>query len=68
MENFKNLNKYCEDLKSVYPKLTDFEMLSIAVQMQRNDILVSGLTVSQSDKFPPALEKIAILIEEIKEK
>lgn len=67
MENFKNLNKYYDNLKSGYPKLTDFELLSIAVQIQRNDILIAGLTVSQLDKHPSALEKIAILLDEKQE-
>ncbi|MDI6050818.1 hypothetical protein QLS31_13365 [Flavobacterium sp. XS2P24] len=67
MENFKSLNKYYDDLKSGYPKLTDFELLSIAVQIQRNDILIAGLTVSQLDKHPSALEKIAILLDEKQE-
>lgn len=67
MENFKNLNKYYDNLKSGYPNLTDFELLSIAVQIQRNDILIAGLTVSQLDKHPSALEKIAILLDEKQE-
>lgn len=68
MENFKSLNKYYDELKSGYPKLTDFELLSIAVQIQRNEILIAGLTVSQSDKRPSALEKIAILLDEKQDK
>jgi len=64
MENFKSLKKYCEDLKFDYPKLTEFELLSIAVQMQRNNILISGLTVSKLNEYPAALEKIAILLDE----
>ena len=60
--NFKNVNRYYDELKLDYPKLSDYELLSIAVQMQQNDILVAGLNVSQSDKRPAALEYIAILL------
>lgn len=60
MKNFNDIKDYCRDLKSDYPKLSDFEVLSLAVQMQRNDILRTGLTVFQSDDNPPALEAIAI--------
>ncbi|SHJ66373.1 hypothetical protein [Bacteroides stercorirosoris] len=60
MENFKSIYKYYNDLKLDYPKLSDYELLSIAVQMQRNDILKAGLTVFETDGTPPALEAIAI--------
>lgn len=60
MENFKSIYKYCDDLKLDYPKLSDYELLSIAVQMQRNDILKAGLTVFKTGGTPPALEAIAI--------
>lgn len=60
MENFKSIYKYCDDLKLDYPKLSDYELLLIAVQMQRNDILKAGLTVFETDTTPPALEAIAM--------
>lgn len=60
MENFKSIYKYCDDLKLDYPKLSDYELLSIAVQMQRNDILKAGLNVTQSDERPTSLEAIAM--------
>lgn len=63
MENYKNLSKYVDDLKKDYPKLTDYELLHVATQIQRNDILVAGLTISQSNRHPSALEKIATLLD-----
>jgi hypothetical protein len=39
---------------------TCFRNIQLAIQIQRNDILIAGLNVSQSDKYPPALEAIAI--------
>lgn len=60
MENFKSIYKYCDDLKLDYPKLSEYELLSIAVQMQRNDILKAGLVVFETDGSPSALEAIAM--------
>ena len=61
-ENFKTIHQYCDNLKLDYPKLSDFELLSIAVQMQKNDILRAGLNVPQTDSYPSALEAIAIML------
>ena len=58
--NFESIGDYCKGLKDNYPKLSDYELLKIAVQMQRNDILRAGLNVSQSDTHPSALEAIAM--------
>lgn len=58
--SYKNIETYVEELKYSYKKLTDFEALSIAVRMQRNDILASAFVVSQADRHPTALEKIAM--------
>jgi hypothetical protein len=60
MENYQSIDGYCKDLKLNYPKLSEYECLSIAVQMQRNDILIAGLAVPGMDTYPPALEAIAI--------
>lgn len=60
MDNFKSIHDYYGDLGSNYEKLSDYEKLSIAVQMQRNDILRAGLVVSQGDKHASALESIAM--------
>ncbi len=49
-------------LKEEYSKLSDFETLSLAIQIQRNQIIQSGLVVSSSDKYPSALEAIAIAL------
>ncbi|MCE4064346.1 histidine kinase [Chryseobacterium gleum] len=51
-----------EDLKLDYPDLTDYERLSIAVQIQRNQLIENGLNVSTDDSKPSALEAIAIAL------
>jgi len=55
-------NGIAKQLKEEYPKLSDFEILSLAIQIQRNQILENGLVVSSSDKYPSALEAIAIAL------
>lgn len=59
LENYKRIAK---QLKEEYSKLSDFEILSLAIQIQRNQILENGLVVSSSDKYPSALEAIAIAL------
>ena len=51
------------NLKDDYD-LTDYEAYSLAVQIERNEILRSAFVVSDSDLYPSALEKIAMLIQE----
>jgi len=46
-------------LKNEYPKLSDFEILSLSIQIERNEILENGLAVSFDDKHPSALEGIS---------
>jgi hypothetical protein len=55
-------NGIAKQLKEEYSKLSDFEILSLAIQIQRNQILENGLVVSSSDKYPSALEAIAIAL------
>ncbi|WP_343695765.1 histidine kinase [Flavobacterium sp.] len=58
----ENYNRIAKQLKEEYSKLSDFEILSLAIQIQRNQILENGLAVSSSDKHPSALEAIAIAL------
>ncbi|RUT68575.1 histidine kinase [Flavobacterium cupreum] len=51
-----------KNLKKEYPKLSEFEILSLAVQIERNQILENGLAVSFEDKYPSALEGISIAL------
>jgi hypothetical protein len=62
MERIKSYNQIVKDLKLDYPKLTDFEVLTLAIQIERNQILEVGLNVSYTDKYPSALEAIAIAL------
>ena len=58
----EDYNRIVIKLKEEYSKLSDFETLSLAIQIQRNQILENGLVVSSSDKHPSALEAIAIAL------
>jgi len=58
--NFKNIKEYFEELKEAYPNLSDHQLLDAAIQLQRNDILVAGLQVSQNNDHPSGIEAIAI--------
>lgn len=49
-----------KDLKLDFPDMSDYERLSLAVQIQRNQIIENGLNVSTDDSHPSALEAIAI--------
>lgn len=53
-------SKIAKELKENYPKLSDFERLSLAVQIERNNLLENGLNISRSDNYPSSLEAIAI--------
>lgn len=58
----EDYNRIVIKLKEEYSKLSDFETLLLAIQIQRNQILENGLVVSSSDKHPSALEAIAIAL------
>lgn len=58
----EDYNRIAKQLKGEYSKLSDFEILSLAIQIQRNQILENVLAVSSSDKHPSALEAIAIAL------
>ncbi|WP_158962742.1 histidine kinase [Myroides fluvii] len=49
-------------LKGEFPKLSDFEILTLAIQIERNQILENGLVVSTTDSNPSGLEALAIAI------
>ena len=58
----ENYNAIAKQLKKDYPKLCDFEILSLSIQIERNQILENGLVVSASDKTPSGLEAIGIAL------
>jgi hypothetical protein len=58
----ENYHTIAKQLKNEYPKLSDFEILSLSVQIERNQILENGLVVSSSDKNPSGLEAIGIAL------
>ncbi|NRT13623.1 histidine kinase [Flavobacterium sp. 14A] len=58
----RNYSEIAKELKTDYPKLTEFEVLSLAIQIERNEILENGLVVSSDDKNPSGLEAIGIAL------
>jgi hypothetical protein len=60
-------SKIAKELKVDYPKLSDFELLSLAIQIERNQLLENGLNISRSDNYPASLEAIAIALGYTKE-
>ena len=58
----QNYNQIVSDLKKDYQKLTEFELLSLAIQIERNQILENGFVVSSDDRHPSGLEAIAIAL------
>lgn len=61
MNSYRGIDDIESDLRMQYGNLfSDFEVLSLAIQIQRNEILVAGLVIDQSDNRPTALEAIAM--------
>jgi hypothetical protein len=54
--------KIAKELKANYPTLTEFERLSLAIQIERNQLLENGLNISKNDRHPASLEAIAIAL------
>lgn len=57
ISDYESISTIEKGLKLDYPKLTDFERLSLAIQMQRNQILRAGFVINSSG--PNGLEAIA---------
>lgn len=55
-------SKIAKELKIDYPKLSDFELLTLAIQIERNQLLENGLNISRSDNYPTSLEAIAFAL------
>lgn len=60
----KSIYDYERDLKADFPKLSDYERLQIAAQMERNDILNRALIAEGGDPLTACepLEAIAIAL------
>lgn len=56
----------CNDIAADFlrncPEMTNYEAWSLAIQLQRNQLLENGLVVSRDDKNPSALEAISIAL------
>ena len=53
--HIQNYNQIVSDLKKDYQKLTEFELLSLAIQIERNQILENGFVVSSDESAKPPL-------------
>jgi hypothetical protein len=60
--SIRNYTEIVRELKVNYPKLTEFEILTLAIQIERNEILENGLVVSSKDSEPTGIEAIAIAL------
>lgn len=60
--SMNSYTKITKELKKEYSTLSDFELLSLAIQIERNQLLENGLNVSRSDSYPSSLEAIAIAL------
>ena len=59
IKDYKTIQK---ELKKEYSTMSDYEILSLAIQIERNQILENGLNVSYADTHPASLEAIAIAL------
>jgi hypothetical protein len=60
--NVDYYSKISNELKEDFPKLSDFERLSLAIQIERNQLLENGLNISRVNTHPASLEAIAIAL------
>ncbi|RQO33768.1 histidine kinase [Chryseobacterium sp. KBW03] len=51
-----------KNLQLDFPKMTEYERLSLAIQIQRNQILENGLVVTTDNSKPSALEAVSIAL------
>lgn len=61
----KKVKDLALDLKEQY-KISDFEALSLALNVERNEVLSRAFVLTDSDEHPTALEKIVHKLESIK--
>ena len=52
------LFKICEDLKKQFPKMSDYELMTLSIQINKNDILQKAFAVTKH--YPSALEAIGM--------
>ena len=55
-----DVTELAKDLKEEYPKLSDYEALTLALKAEQNALLKIGFVISSDDKTPTGLEAIAI--------
>jgi hypothetical protein len=56
----RRFTEIARELKLNYPKLIEYEILNLSIQIERNEILENGLVVSSNDNVPSGIEAIAI--------
>ena len=55
-----SFEQIAEDLRKTYSELTTFEALTLAIQIERNQLIENAFSVNRNDSNPPSLEAIAI--------
>ena len=58
----QSINEIAKDFTENFPEMTNYEAWSLAIQIQRNQILENGFVVSTNDSVPSALEAISIAL------
>ena len=58
ISKIEDFDKTTKQLKEEYPKLSDFEILTLSIQIERNQILKNSLYISRNDKGSSRLEAI----------
>lgn len=61
MNNYKEVTEIANSLKGDFRKLSDFEALTIAAQIQTTNVLEASFQTGYSNQ-PPFLEAIAIAL------
>ena len=68
--NYNSISDILETLEDDFSgenKISQFELYQLAIQMQRNEILIAGFGVYQNNFKPSFIENLSIEIKEFKE-
>lgn len=61
----EDVKKLAGELREEYESLTEYEALDIALKSEMNILYEAANVISEQDKHPTALEKIAMELSEI---
>lgn len=70
-KNYRNIREIVTGLKnnefSSYSSVSFLELYQLAIQIQRNEILIAGLGIAQNDSRPSFIENLSCVIRDLKE-